>query len=150
MFLHSEIIFSGFVFWSSHMFIFLSHGYFSLSLVWLKGDLSCFSVVFFSSSLLCSCGLKQSPKFKKVKVRTKRNSILPQKTMLLKRLIGSPLILRLCDTKLHHHVTQLRKSCLVTSYTCKNWLGTAALLLLAAQAQACASWRIRALYMIRR
>lgn len=90
MFLHREIIFSGFVFWSSHMFLFLNHGYLSLSLLWLKGDLLCFSVVSFSWFYVLVYVNNQ--KFKKVKVRN-RCSTLPQKTLPLKRLISSPLIL---------------------------------------------------------
>ena len=80
-------------------------------------------------------------KFKRVKVRTKRSSSLPQKTLLLKRLRSSPAF---NSVTFRHHATS---PCLTYStYTYssaslahKNVFSMAALLSLALLSQVCAS-----------
>ena len=91
-------------------------------------------------------------KFKRVKVRTKRSSSLPQKTLLLKRLRSSPAF---NSVTFRHHATS---PCLTYStYTYssaslahKNVFSMAALLSLALLSQVCASWPISADWVFRR
>ena len=84
--------------------------------------LQCFMCVFLHEKDL------RSKKKKKTNSTPNRSSSLPQKTLLLKRLLSRPPFNS--KTLWHHHVTNyLHNLCLVADLAQNNWFSTAALLL---------------------